>query len=270
MSIRSSSLGERLWLSLTFAAVLCVLTVEPIRAQGQQGAPPGPPPTPRAASPIDITGNWVSLITQDWRYRMVTPTKGDFAGLPITRAAIEVANNWDPAKDDAAGLQCKSYGAAAIMLRPGRLRIGWQDDRTLKLETDAGTQTRILQFGNAAGANAPSWQGTSVAEWVTPPRFRRVPGGPPASGPAPGGSLKVVTTGMRPGYLRKNGVPYSENAVLTEHFDIIGPPGVGRLLIVTITVEDPMYLEEPYIAVAQFKAEADGRGWDPTPCSSTW
>jgi len=274
MSIDRRSTGERFWLALTSAAVLCVLTVEPMRAQGRQGAPQGAPPTPQAASPIDLTGYWVSVITQDWRYRMVTPTKGDFAGLPLTNAAIDVANNWEPAKDDAAGLQCKSYGAAGIMLRPGRLRIGWQDDRTLKIETDAGTQTRVLRFGNAAGANAPSsWQGTSAAEWVTPPRpgGRQGRGGAPQGAPAVrGGSLKVVTMRMRGGYLRKNGVPYSENAVLTEYFDIVAPPGAGRRLIVTITVEDPIYLQQPYIAVAQFKAQADGSGWDPSPCSSTW
>jgi hypothetical protein len=277
MSIERGSRGERLWLAL-WAAVLSVLTVAPMRAQGRQGAPPAAPPTPQAASPIDLTGSWVSVITQDWRYRMVTPTKGDFAGLPLTNAAIEAANSWDPVKDDAASLQCKSYGAAAIMLRPGRLRIGWQDDRTLKIETDAGTQTRVLRFGNAAEANAPGgWQGTSVAEWVTPPRpggrqgRGGAPGGAPAGAPAARtGSLKVVTTGMRAGYLRKNGVPYSENAVLTEYFDIVAPPGAGRRLIVTITVEDPMYLQQPYMAVAQFKAQADGSGWDPTPCSSTW
>jgi hypothetical protein len=276
MSIERGSTAERLWLALTCAAVVCVLTVAvaPMHAQGRQGAPPAPPPTPQAASPIDLTGTWVSVITQDWRYRMVTPTKGDFAGLPLTNAAIEVANTWDPAKDDAARLQCKSYGAAAIMLRPGRLRIGWQDDRTLKVETDAGTQTRVLRFGNAAGANAPStWQGTSVAEWVTPPRVggRAGRGGAPAGAPAPrGGSLKVVTTRMRAGYLRKNGVPYSDNAVLTEYFDVVAPPGAGRRLIVTIAVEDPMYLQQPYLAVAQFKAQADASGWDPTSCSSTW
>src|SRR5213594_971184 len=134
MSIERGSTGARLWLALTSAAVLCVLTGEPMRAQGRQVAPQGPPPTPQATSQIDLTGSWVSVITQDWRYRMVTPTKGDFAGLPLTSAAIEAANSWDPVKDDAASLQCKSYGAAAIMLRPGRLRIGWQDDRTLKVE----------------------------------------------------------------------------------------------------------------------------------------
>src|SRR5439155_26611392 len=100
MSIERGSRGERLWLALTCAVALCILTVAPMRAQGRQGAPPAAPPTPQAASPIDLTGSWVSVITQDWRYRMVTPTKGDFAGLPLTNAAIDAANSC-PAKDDA-------------------------------------------------------------------------------------------------------------------------------------------------------------------------
>jgi hypothetical protein len=251
------------------AAALSVLTVAPMRAQGRQGGPP----TPQAASPIDLTGYWVSVITEDWRNRMVTPTKGDFQSLPLTAAAREVANNWDPAKDEAAGMQCKSYGAAAIMFVPGRLRIGWQDDRTLKIEMDTGTQSRVLRFGGPDDANAPrSWQGRSVAEWVTNGRGGRGgPAGPPGpGGPARPGALKVVTTRMNAGYLRKNGVPYSENAVLTEYFDVIRLPAGQRWLIVTSTVEDPMYLQQPYVTIAQFKGQADASGWDPTPCSSTW
>src|SRR5436190_18214482 len=111
------------------------------QARGQQA-----PPSPRANAPIDLTGQWVSVVTEDWRWRMVTPPKGDYASIPITPAAKQVADRWDPARDEANGEQCKSYGAAAIMRVPGRLRITWQDDNTLKVETDAGTQTRLLHF----------------------------------------------------------------------------------------------------------------------------
>jgi hypothetical protein len=103
------------------AAVLAGLSI-PLTAQGRQGAS-APPPTPRAASPIDVTGYWVSVVTEDWRYRMVTPAKGDFQGVPMTPAARELANAWDPARDEAEGLQCKSYGAPAIMRVPPRRRI---------------------------------------------------------------------------------------------------------------------------------------------------
>jgi hypothetical protein len=100
---------------------------------------------------------------------MVTPAKGDYVTIPINAEGKKVADTWDPAKDEAAGEQCKSYGAAAIMRVPGRLRLSWQDDNTLKLEADAGTQTRLFHFGDwkAPGGEA-TWQGDSVATWETP------------------------------------------------------------------------------------------------------
>src|SRR5437763_430062 len=107
-------------------------------------------PTPRGASPIDLTGNWVSIVTEDWRFRMVTPPKGDYASVPLNAAARAVADKWDPAKDEADGNACKSYGAANIMRTPGRLRISWENDTTLKIETDAGQQTRLLHLGPVA------------------------------------------------------------------------------------------------------------------------
>src|SRR6478672_11349872 len=123
-----------------------------------------PPGAPRGLSPIDLTGNWVSIVTEDWRFRMVTPPKGDYASVPLNAAARAVADAWDPAKDTAAGNACKSYGAGNIMRVPGRLHISWQDDTTLKIETDAGQQTRLLHFTGTPGGE-PSWQGYSLASW---------------------------------------------------------------------------------------------------------
>src|SRR6478672_5928749 len=125
----------------------------------QAPPPPGPPQAPRAAAPIDLTGYWVSIVSEDWRYRMVTPTKGDFQGVPVTQDAVKVAEAWNPEADTAAGNQCKSYGAPAIMRVPGRLHIAWDDDTTLKLEVDAGTQTRIFRFQKPLSKSEPSWQG---------------------------------------------------------------------------------------------------------------
>jgi hypothetical protein len=249
------------------AAVVTVFTlafVPGVRAQGQNPAgrgQAGPPPTPRAAAPIDLTGYWVSVVTEDWRYRMVTPTRGDYQGVPMTPAAIKVADAWDPAKDEAAGLQCKSYGAAAIMHVAGRIRFTWQDDRTLKMETDNGTQTRLFRFEGspAARAGRRSWQGDSVARWESNGRGRGA-----------GGSLRVVTTNLLAGYLRKNGVPYSENIGLTEYFDVAPLPSGGQVLVATVVVDDPMYLDRQFVVASQFKKEPDGSKWDPTPCSSTW
>ena len=119
---------------------------------------PGPPPPPnaRAGAPLDLTGYWVSLVTEDWRQRMMTPDKGDFVGVPLNAAGRALMNNWDPAKDEASGDQCKSYGAAAIMRVPTRLHITWTDDNSLRVETDAGKQVREFHFvGTRMIAAAP-------------------------------------------------------------------------------------------------------------------
>ena len=226
------------------------------RAQRQGGAPPV---SARDSAPIDVTGYWVSYVTENWRYRMVTPRKGEYRRIPVSPAALPIINAWDPAADERAGNQCKSYGAGAIMTVPGRLHITWQDANTLRIDTDAGRQTRLLRFG--PGAPVPerhTWQGDSTARW------ERV------ASPEAGGSLSVVTSNLRAGYLRKNGVPYSDQTTVTEHFDVAPLPDGGQLLLVNTVITDPIYLNAPYVVSPHFKKEADGAKWDPTPCSATW
>jgi hypothetical protein len=190
---------------------------------------------------------------------MVTPAKGEYRRIPVSPAAVPIINAWDPAADDRAGNQCKSYGAGAIMNVPTRLHITWQDADTLRIDTDAGKQTRLFRFNARPSSRAkPSWQGESVARW------ERV------AEPDKGGNLRVVTSNLRAGYLRKNGVPYSERATVSENFDITSLPDGGRLLLVNTVIEDPVYLNAPYVVSPHFKKEANGSKWDPTPCSSTW
>src|SRR5262245_20876811 len=133
---RGEEIMRRLLLVIAAVLVAPILLDRPVEAQ-RGNAPP--PPPPKAGAPIDLTGYWVSIVTQDWRWRMVTPAKGDYQGFQLTPAARTIADAWDPAKDEAAGEQCKSYGAPALMSVPGRLHITWQDDNTLKVDTDAGT-----------------------------------------------------------------------------------------------------------------------------------
>src|SRR5437867_2799729 len=130
-------------------AALALLVAMPFVGHGQ-GRGGGGAPTPQAAAPIDLTGYWVSLVTDNWTYRVITPPKGDYLYLPLNPEARRVADTWDPAKDEAAGEQCKGYGPVGVMRLPTRLRITWQDANTLKLETDTGTQTRLLHFGASA------------------------------------------------------------------------------------------------------------------------
>jgi hypothetical protein len=265
------------------ALLLVVCSLVSLEAQRGGGAPPR---APRAAAPIDLTGYWVSIVTQDWRWRMVTPRKGDYQGVQLTSEAAKVADAWDPAKDEAAGEQCKSYGAPALMMVPGRFHITWQDDTTLKVESDAGTQTRLLRFANVQApldsardksADAPrSWQGVSQAQWLMPRpnvplQLRpadRAADTPPLN--PSGGSLQVVTRNLRGGYLRKNGVPYSENAVLTEYWDLYKRPNGEEWLTITTQVDDPQYLRNVRLTAPMFKKEPNGTKWDPTPCSARW
>jgi hypothetical protein len=228
---------------LFFIATLITLST----ASGQ--APPAG--TAKSSAPIDLTGYWVAFVTEDWRFRMITPHKGDYQPVPMTPEARKVADAWDPAADEAAGNQCKSYGAAAIMRIPARFHITWQDDNTLRVESDAGMQTRVFHFeSSTSAAGERTWQGYSAAQWERP------------------SSLKVTTGNMRGGYLRKNGVPYSENASVTEYFEVAPHPNGGEVLLVTTIVTDPQYLQQPFIVSSQFKKEEGASKWDPTPCTA--
>jgi hypothetical protein len=257
-------------------------------------------------APIDLTGDWTAVITEDWHVRMLTAPRGDFgvgepgvienpgqgllgvgpnpsarSNIPYNVTGAQAAMKWDPARDEADGNACKAYGAPGIMRQPTHLRIGWQDDSTLKIEADAGTQTRLFRFGPPADrgqmnyTNAtyfpprstrteapagvePSWQGYSTATWNIVPAAGIV---------ERGGSLKVVTTRLRPGYYWKNGMPYTANAVLTEYFRLMTLPDKSQWIRMTQIVEDPEYLTQPWVVNYAFKKLPDGSRWNPTPCS---
>jgi len=223
-------------------------------AQGPPAGRAGGAVTPaQSSAPIDLTGYWVAFISEEWRYRMLTPAKGDYGGMggvPMTPQARKIADAWDPRRDEAAGEQCKAYGAAAIMRTPARFHITWQDENTLRVDSDAGMQSRIFHFDAiaAVATGERTWQGVSNARWDR-------------------SSLKVITTNVRSGYLRRNGVPYSQNATVTEYFDFASSPG-GPWLLVTTVVEDPEYLRAPFVVSSQFKKEPNGSKWDPTPCTT--
>ena len=247
---------------LVLALLLAALpTVSPHAQRGRGGGGGGQAASPQQAAPVDLTGYWVSVVSEDWRYRMLTPPKGDVAGVPLNAEGRKVADAWDPAKDTVAGEACRAYGAAGVMRIPGRVHIAWQDERTLKVETDAGTQTRLFRFGGgaAAGSAERTWQGNSTAVWDA------VQGG---NGAPRWGSLRVVTTQLRPGYLRKNGVPYSENTVLTEYLDLQSGPKGSTWVTITTIVNDPKYLTQEFLTSTDFRKEPDGAKFKPTPCAA--
>jgi hypothetical protein len=252
------------WIVVVPALILIVKS-EAVYAQrggGQRGAAP----SARAAAPVDLTGYWISVISEDWKYRMVTPPKGQYGNVPMSAEGRRVADSWDPSKDEAAGTPCKAYGAAGIMRIPARLHVAWENDSTLRVDIDAGTQTRLFHFDKPRTPTDPTWQGQSVAQWESAggrgTRFTDT------GVSEQGGFMKVVTTRMRAGYLRKNGVPYSADTVMTEYFERhLGPNG-EQYLVVTAIIEDPQYLNGAYVTSANFKKLPDSTGWDPAPCSA--
>ena len=254
---------------MTIAVALSLTAA--IHAQGRGGRAAGaaqPAATPRAIAPLDVTGYWVSIVSEDWRWRMGVGQKGDFGYLPLNAEGRRVGNLWDPKQDEAAGNQCKAYGAVGIMRMPGRLHITWDNDATLKVDADNGTQTRMLNFAGVGGGGAPqgfqpTWQGYSVAQW----EFRGGRGGRQAAGTPRAGELKVVTTNMKSGYYYKHGVPYSENAVLTEYFTRLSEPNGDEYLAVTTMVDDSRYLAQTFVRTVQFRREPNGAKWNPAPCA---
>ena len=302
MNRRSQALSLRV--VAVFVVALLSATSANLHAQAGPGGRGGPPPTAKVAAPVDMTGYWTAVVTEDWHERMMTAPKGDFgSGAPGTTAgfagnfngqgpnpsqggnipykvdAAKLAMQWDPAKDEAEGNQCKAYGAPGVMRQPTHLHVAWQDDNTLRIDTDAGTQTRLLHFVPtplAGGPNAPppiplatkatppageqpSWQGYSVAQWT-------IMGG--RGDWAKGGSLEVVTTNLKPGYYWKNGMPYTGKLLLTEHFRVLKEANGDVWLYMSQMAQDPDYLTEPWIITYQFKRLPDGSRWNPTPCSA--
>ena len=245
--------------AVLLAAITTGLAVA--RPVAQAGAPPAPQ-SPRDSAFIDVTGQWVSVITEDWRWRMVTPPKGDTASVPLNAAGRKVSEAWDLAADKARGNLCKAFGPPSLIRQPGRLRIRWEDATTLLLEFDAGRQTRRFRFGPRA-AGARSLQGQSQARWFRQPQNRGIFG---RGGRPTGGSLVVETVDLLPGYLRPNGVPYSERTTVKEFFDTFTLPDGGTWLIVTTVVNDPQYLTQEFVLSSQFKKDADTSKWNPRPC----
>jgi hypothetical protein len=239
--------------------------------------PPAAPPTARALAPTDFTGYWVAVVTEDWRWRMLTPAKGDVSSIPVTAEGRRVADAWDPAKDVANGEQCRPYGAGGIMRMPVRLHVTWQDDNTLQVDIDNGTQTRLLHFdASAKPPSAPEWQGFSLAKWETvvegqgqAPFAGGQAGGQNALAGSLSGSVRITTTHMRSGYLRRNGVPYSANAALTEFLDRTSEPNGDSWLVLTSIVDDPQYLQIPLMLTTHYKREPDGSRFRPRPCEIT-
>jgi hypothetical protein len=238
---------------------------------GQRGAgPPGPaaPANARTAAPVDLTGYWVSIVTEDWIERMSpdSPPSGTGGRDAGDRAAAGSGRGRGAALPPAGADPCRVYGAGGSMRVPGRLNIAWADDNTLKIDMDAGTQSRILRFGQVPPPAQRTLQGHSVASWETGAAGRGGfggRGGAPAAPAAPRwGQLKVVTTQTTGGYLLSSRNTYSENAVITEYFMTHSDFGTDYMTVMTM-IEDG---GNPRIVSSTFKKEPNGSKFKPTGC----
>jgi hypothetical protein len=253
------------------AALLATMLSFSPAALSQLAAPPanpkpsGPPPAAQQAAPFDLTGYWVSIVTEDWRWRMLTPPHGDYTSVPLNPEGKKLADTWTIDQDGS----CKAYYAAGLMRMPTRLHISWTSPDVLKIESDWGQQTRLFYFKRSElNISGPTPQGSSLASWERLPVYDSGAGRTGKAPPSPGAYLKVVTTELAPGWLRRNGVPYGANTGLTEYIQTYKDPTGREWFDVTTQVDDPEYLAAPFITSSEFRREPDGSKWSPHPCKS--
>ena len=195
----------------------------------------------RTAAPFDITGYWLAT---------GATASDDIDDVPLNATGQKIAAAWNPAKDVATSQQCRAYGAGGVMRLPGRLHIAWETTDTLRIDAEAGTQTRRFFFSGAQPFPAQaSWQGHSIARWTST-------------------QLTATTTHLASGYLRKNGIPYSASTVLNETFARFVDKNGREYLDLSITVDDPPYLRQLYTKSYRYMKQADAAGWNPTRCSA--
>jgi hypothetical protein len=241
----------------------CLVAVATLLAVAAPRAQEGP--SARTIAPVDLTGYWVSVVTEDWAWRMRTPPRGDYASVPLNEEGIRIAEQWNESLDGS----CLAFGAATMLRVPTRIHIQWEDDNTLLIESDNGRQTRRLHFDHSVAPAAPSLQGHSLAAWqlTSSVTGSGATGGVLTSAveTQPWATLEVVTTDLTAAWLRPNGVPISEDARIVEYFDRFDVSDEAWFTVSTL-VEDPKYLTEPFLVSSNFRKEHDGAAWNPKSC----
>lgn len=197
------------------------------------------------AAPQDLSGYWEPLIMEDYELRMHGAKKGDYGGIDLNDAARAVADKYMPDVDEDRLIpgKCGQYGPPRIMFTNTRLHIT-QDDRVITMELETGGRIRQFYLDNRKWPGGElQWQGHSIAY-------------------EDGRSmLTVITRHMHPGLLRSNGIPYSDKAVLTEHYT-----RHGDYFTVILAVEDPEYLESPFVTSTSFHRISRPDDWQMGSC----
>ena len=197
------------------------------------------------AAPHDLSGYWEPLITEDFKLRTQGVKKGEYNGIELNDAARAIADQFKPdaGADELLFDKCGPHGAPRIMFTDTRLRIT-TGNAVVSMELEAEGQTRRFYLDKR------EWQGGEL-QWQ----------GHSNAYPDGKSLLTVITRHMRPGLLRSNGIPYSEDAVLTEHY-----ARHGEYLTVIQALEDPEYLKSPFITSTSFRKIPDPNDWRMGSC----
>jgi hypothetical protein len=185
-----------------------------------------------ASAQVDFSGGWITKVHEDAPERGPGPEIGDYAGLPVNDAARMKADAWDAQELEAIEHECEPHPADYGPRGPANMRVWGDMDPLTKGITAWHTElsymlplrTIYMDGRPHPSPNAPhTWQGFSTGEWD-------------------GDKLKVTTTHLKQGWVRRNGLPRSATATLIEyyvrHHDV---------LTLVAVVKDPVYLTEPLI-----------------------
>jgi cyclase len=186
----------------------------------------------QATAQRDLSGEWSARYHEDQEHRIPGPMLGDYTGLPINDAARLKADSWDASILSLREHQAKPHPSTYSLRGPANIRIRKEVDpvtqQTIAYELfgtfGQATRTIWLDGRTHPPAYAPhTWAGFSTGRWQ-------------------GDMLTVTSTHFKAGWLQRNGVAHTDRATMTEHFI-----RHGDVLTVITIVDDPIYLEEPFI-----------------------
>ena len=186
----------------------------------------------RVSAETDLSGEWVPRYHEDLPERIPGPALGEYHGIPLNDAARRRAESWSASMLSVLEHQCVPHPADYATRGPSHMRISKEIDRrtqavvAIRLHISAWANERTIWLDGRTHPPpyaAHTWQGFSTGVWN-------------------GNVLTVTTTHLKPAFVRRNGVPRSEGAVLREHFI-----RHGNTLTHVSVVQDPAYLTEPFI-----------------------
>jgi hypothetical protein len=202
---------------------------------------------PPAFAQVDLSGEWGQKVHEDLPERGHGPEIGDYTGLPINDQARARADAWTAEKWTMPEHECEPHPADYAPRGPGSMRI-WADMNPLSFDITAWhtelnwmqpLRTIYMDHRPHPSEDAPpTWQGFSTGEWS-------------------GDMLKVTTTHLKEGWIRRNGLPRSDRATMTEYYIRHG----DYFTLVTM-VQDPVYFTEPFVRTSNWILDL---GYQPVP-----